>query len=378
MGYCIKKLSKKKSEPKWKVQYTSRKKEDAINKDVKFPSRSWDIPKSRWSGLGVRKGMRIEEAKERCSQLNAQATLKRNEELRIKYQEKLKQEDLKARAYLPQIYKDEFEQRYFYDRDREKIKKNKNLVHWRSAQKLMLDLRIDPSDWYDEVFQIYDWFVTRKYSPAYVKQILNSLNNWGYFLCKKLDKPFLPIPSPRGFERARLIDAYYSKNEKGKASAPTTPEHLESAKENFVEDQYNWLYLSVWFGLRPKEVDNLKENSKIMKDEADNYILWVYQTKIVSAPPMMRWKPIPIILPEQKVGLKIIKEQSFSRPLVKTVRRYIGRNHTLYGGRKGFTDLMISKKQSLENISQWLGHSTIERTWKHYKNKLAVHYDEVA
>ena len=61
MGYVIKKLPDKKSNPKWKVQFSSRKKEHAKNKDVKFPSRAWDIPKHRWSGLGISKNMSVEE-----------------------------------------------------------------------------------------------------------------------------------------------------------------------------------------------------------------------------------------------------------------------------------------------------------------------------
>jgi hypothetical protein len=34
----------------------------------------------------------------------------------------------------------------------------------------------------------------------------------------------------------------------------------------------------------------------------------------------------------------------------------------LYGGRKGFTDLMLSKGNTIENISIWMGHSTLDRT----------------
>jgi len=66
MGYVIKKLVEKKSDPKWKVQFSSRKKEHAKNKDVKYLSRAWDIPKQRWSGLGFSKAMTLSEAKFRC------------------------------------------------------------------------------------------------------------------------------------------------------------------------------------------------------------------------------------------------------------------------------------------------------------------------
>jgi hypothetical protein len=64
-----------------------------------------------------------------------------------------------------------------------------------------------------------------------------------------------------------------------------------------------------------------------------------------------RWKPIPIIFEEQEFALRIVEGQNFKRPLAKTVRRYFGEGIDLYGGRKGFTDLMLSKDQVLENIS---------------------------
>jgi integrase len=134
--------------------------------------------------------------------------------------------------------------------------------------------------------------------------------------------------------------------------------------QNFSVSQYNWLYLSVWLGLRPNEVDKLIDDEfvRILFDKQGIPILWVYQSKLTSIPPRFRWKLIPL----------------FERPLAKTVKKYLGSNITLYGGRKGFTDLMLSINQRLENISQWMGHSTIDRTWKHYKCRTMVHYDKKA
>jgi hypothetical protein len=45
----------------------------------------------------------------------------------------------------------------------------------------------------------------------------------------------------------------------------------------------------------------------------------------------------------------------------------------LYGGRKGFVDLMLSKEQTFENISVWMGHSTLDRTWRSYKQRRKFH-----
>ena len=88
-----------------------------------------------------------------------------------------------------------------------------------------------------------------------------------------------------------------------------------------------------------------------------------------------RWKPIPILYDEQKFGLKIIENQNFKRPLVKTIRKHLGDGYRLYGGRKALTDLMLSKGHELENISIWMGHSTINRTWRHYKNHRKFHIE---
>jgi hypothetical protein len=198
----------------------------------------------------------------------------------------------------------------------------------------------------------------------------------GFFFCKKIGRAFLPIPFPRGYERQRLVEAYYTKEEKGRrASKPLSPENLITSKGTIKKEQFNWLYLSVWFGLRPKEVDNLKSDElwKVEKNSGRLTILWVFQTKMVALPREDRWKPIPILFEEQKFALRILEGQNFKRPLVKTVRRYFGEGIDLYGGRKGFVDLMLSREQELENISVWMGHSSLERTWKSYKQRGKFH-----
>lgn len=55
--------------------------------------------------------------------------------------------------------------------------------------------------------------------------------------------------------------------------------------------------------------------------------------------------------------------------------RYFGPGVTLYAGRKGFSDLMLSRGQSFENISIWMGHSTLQRTWRSYKSRRKFHVD---
>ena len=66
MGYYIKFLPNKKSNPKWKVQYISWKQEDTKSSNAKKPKREWDISKDRWHSLGFVSSMNLNEAKSRA------------------------------------------------------------------------------------------------------------------------------------------------------------------------------------------------------------------------------------------------------------------------------------------------------------------------
>ncbi len=90
-------------------------------------------------------------------------------------------------------------------------------------------------------------------------------------------------------------------------------------------------------------------------------------------PPEDRWKPIPLLFDEQHFALKVIVDGILKRPLLKTVRLLFGKGFSLYGGRKGFVDLMLARGHAMENISIWMGHSTLSRTWRSYKNKRVFH-----
>lgn len=378
MGYYIRKVSRKKSGPTWKLQFISCKKEHAKNLAVKCPKRTWDIPKHRWISLGFSESMNYESARIRQQQLNMQLHLKRNEEVLLKFEETLKRSHHEQAAYIPEVYREEFEERYFYSRRRENVIKNRHLSHWRAAQQLILHLKLEPMHWRDHCESIYDWFFSKKYSISYARNILRVFNLWGYFIAKKLGTPFLSVPPPRGFERTRILESYFSKSEKCKSSDPLTPSMLESARNVLIPEQYNWLYLSIWLGLRPKEIDQLRDPGfrRVLYNETGIPILWIYQSKLCSVPERYRWKLIPLFLEQQQSTIAIIESGNFKRPLVKTVKAHIHPDLNLYGGRKGFTDLMLSKGQLLENISQWMGHSTVQRTWSNYKSRLFVHYDE--
>lgn len=379
MGYYVRSLPTKRTEPRWKVQYVSFKKKDSIHSKAKYPKKEWDISKDRWCSLGFYKYMSIKEARVRARQLNSRLEIKRQEERFLKNSKQERMLQIKFSSVLPSEFVEEFEQRFIRKRDSEvdsgRRRSSRARTIWKAAQRLIVEINKDPSDWYYTFYEVYDYFFTNQYSIGYTQSILKIANLWGYFYCKKLGRAFLPIPLPRGYERMRIIEEHArSTRNNRRASDSINPSELYKAKFKLKTNQFNWLYLSVWLGLRPKEIDSLK-NEKYWRvsREGKVLVLWVYQTKIVSLPPEKRWKPIPLIYDEQRFVLKIIESKLIKRPLVKTVKRYLGKNIDLYGGRKGFTDLMLSKGHSLENISVWMGHSTIERTWKSYKQHQRFH-----
>ncbi|MBI2519769.1 MAG: hypothetical protein HYV97_05110 [Bdellovibrio sp.] len=348
MSYYVKALSWKNEEPKWKVQFVSYKKDHIRTLEsskVKKPKKTWDVEKDRWRALGFYKSMTIGDARERAKQINAQNQTKAQEG-RIKL-EPNKQKDFQERfiSKLPEEFVSEFEKRFvtktFLSKDRN-YDGNRFLRLWKAAQKLILAIEGEPSEWYFNLYDFYDYFTDRQLSVRYMNEILKFANLWGFFICKKMGQPFLQVPRPGGYEKRRIIEAYFEKTRThNKVSGPISEEALKHKKNDLREDLYNWIYLTVWFGLRPKEVDNLHDENLWRVESFFNgrKVLWVYQTKVIALPEEDRWKPIPILYQEQEHGIKILEANNFTRPLVKSLRFHFGKTVSLYGGRKAFTGL---------------------------------------
>lgn len=380
MGYYVRALSLKKSAPNWKVQFVSYKKTDFHKPGAVKPKKEWDVDKDRWRTLGFAKSMSIAEARCRARQLNSQLFIKRQEERHQKLKTARAETLRRHESVLPEEFVAEFELRFVRTRDSDtdsgKRRRTRAFSLWQAAQKMIVAVGVEPSDWFYHTLEINDFFHQRKYSVRFVLSTLKMANLWGFFICRKLGRPFLPVPIPRGYERQRLIQAYYEKERKARRpSLPLVPETLKSKVQKLNQPNYHWLVLSVWLGLRPQEIDNL-HNEKMWSLEIlgnGRKVLWVFQTKIIALPIEDRWKPIPILFEEQEFAIRVLKGNAFKRPIMKTMRKHFGEGIDLYAGRKGFTDLMLSKGHSLENISVWMGHSTLERTWKSYKSRRRYH-----
>lgn len=270
--------------------------------------------------------MSLLEARSRVKQLNCQLRLRRQEEQLQAIASARKTEQLRYDSVLPSEMVAEFEARFVRDRDSQTEQglraTTRAHVRWRAAQRMIVAVGVDPSEWFFYTFQIYDFFHSQKWSVKYASAVLKMANLWGFYYARKLARPFLPVSAPRGYERQRIMAANYEKGASvHRASKPIGPADLDAARAKINLSNYNWIFLSIWFGLRPKEIDSLKDRSMWRMEVVGTgrKILWVFQTKIIALPPEDRWKPIPILFDEQEEALEILQSGRFKRPLLKTI-----------------------------------------------------------
>lgn len=341
------------------------------------------VDKKAVRDIGFKEEWSVDQAKAHCSQLNKERSL-----LREKVRKAAKRvTELKTvnEVLFPQERIDEFKALLEEENFGSEEHLNKLYTHFNFIQAMCNELKIQPVEYKEAAKKIYKYFIKKKISPNYSSRIISLLNRWGRFVSKANGSFFEAVPVPKGRELSAIADAQQTKSGKDTElgvrteSAPLLPAKLESAKDKLLAENYNWLKISVWFGLRPEEVEEL-HNEKSFKIEynikSKLYVLHVYQPKLQSVASDKRWKTIPVLFDEQKECIEIIKKGSFRKPIYKTMRKYIGDGITLYGGRKGFTDLMLELDQKFEDVSAWLGHKNINTTWKHYKEKQEIRYTE--
>jgi integrase len=331
------------------------------------------IPREVYHTIGFRLDMSIEEARDRAKQLtNVELIQARSDSEIIR---KLEHSKLVDSVFLPKTQVLAFE-RHLDSITMGMANRLKTTLHqWATVQKIIVELQIDPKDFYDNRHRVFRFLISKQFSLDYSSKLIRLLNLWGHFFARHTNTFFQPIPKPNMNEAQRFIDAREGKTGVRRESASLNEIDLKNSRSTFDNNgltlQWNWLFVALWFGLRPSEVDNLKSNKfwRIDKIEETD-VLMVYQTKLTGVPKDKRWKPIPIYFDEQKQAIDLILTGEFKRPTAKTVAKYLGEGHNNYSPRKGFTDLMLGRGFSLEDISAFLGHSSIDTTWKHYKNKM--------
>lgn len=370
--------------------------------------------KSEYLSYGISPADTLEVAKEKCQIINRSADFKRRANLKSKTEARIKKEKQKESVYLPKKLYEEFVEYLKGRRAWDDIPPKVN-SHLLLMRKLILDLNLPPEKWPIQQGKIFAWFEKKHLSVSYLEKVRPLLNEYGYYYCQHFGKPFVSITTPPPFLTERINDSNaLHRQGRTNESLPLKPEHFE--KLTLPEPQLLWLRYSLYFGLRPDEVDHLtlphertlpKQPGRRWAAEIDPKgipILAVYQPKLVKIPYDRRWKRIPCILPEQLVLLKKIREGApIKRPYGKYIRAHIGEGYTLWAGRKGFKPLMRELGQSEFNIHRWegkrefknldssmresesvhvmasraLGHQSLSRTNANYEDPFSVDYDPI-
>jgi integrase len=287
------------------------------------------------------------------------------EEKRIRIAERLHKDDEIESAFLPGALVTSYERDISSHSFGSPAHQKKLFSHWNTVKGLIRDLELAPEQAYDKSNKIYKYFLSKKWSPNYCNKLLRTLNSWGYH-CSKL---YRPVDAPRGVKRVAIETAYEESSTFRGPADPLTPELCKQGLFS-VRGNYEWLLWTIWFGLRPSEVDIRLFKVGILKNVP---ILQVYQSKLTAVSKEKRYKHIPALFAEQRELLSTLTAIPLKRPLIKTLRNaFPSKRITLYSGRKGFVDLMLDRGQILEDISNWLGHTSIETTWKNYRNKLRI------
>jgi integrase len=337
------------------------------------------VPYTAWYSLGFTDSMTLEQAKARATQLNSESAVKRKDQTSIMgIASRVERDRLFHSAFIPEDRNVEFIKWLEVNTSGTDAYIQKVKIVWRTAKQTIIKLQLLPEHFASNKKQIFRYLAMRPYSADYVRKITGLMNQYGRFCARITGKYYDPIPAPRGSEREMINDAYRASKTYRGPSDPLTPEMLEDLKQYIPIEQYNWLYVTVWFGLRPLEA------TMIMKDRAQRYwklspgttdVLDVYQSKLKSVPEPMRWKHIPIKYPEQKHALALLMEGACKAPLTKVIQSHSNNERlNLYGGRKNFVDMMLDLGEPLDAISSWLGHASIQITWSKYKDRRRVNY----
>ncbi|MGZ3744538.1 MAG: hypothetical protein ACXWRE_13220 [Pseudobdellovibrionaceae bacterium] len=320
----------------------------------------------------------------------AEQEFRRKAEKKAKAKARVNEIAIVASTFLPEDLVQEFYQ-YLKDRfgDSNGELPDNYDSFWRGAQALISEVALEPWNYSLYPNKIYSYAEKHQYSPSWFKKVLKFVNLWGYFVCNKREKPFLPIPPIEGKWRNRINEAYLAVKKDGAESDPLTFEILhgisitedENETEKMKGRHFRYLFTTLAYGLRPSELDRILTDKKnkfheiTRPDKNGICFLKIYQAKLINLEPNRRWKSIPIIYPEQLQALQHIKSKDFKRPLTKTIHNFIGARFNNYAGRKGFMDWMLSMGQKFENCSMYLGHASLDRSLRNYKQKGIVYYD---
>lgn len=333
--------------------------------------------KKRWGELGLYEGMTPEEMKAKFRSLNNDAQLKRWMAVNNRIAEDTKREEQAASAFAFPAEVEEFLNDIKLESLRMGEGGEKQLrAHWSAVRTMLVTLKKHP--WEMKPGEVPRYYINQGWSASYAKKVHSLFNRWGIFSAQKRAATFVGKWLPR--TALREIAAKHEEHKltngiRDKESIPLDAGLLATAKQKLKPEQYNWLFISAWLGLRPNEVDDLKEGNglwwRVVQSEGTRCID-VKQRKLKHLPETKQWKLIPILFPEQETALKLVITGDFKRPLVKTLRA-LHPGLTCYGGRKHFEYLMIEVKGYSEYaVADWMGHKDTKMLVEKYRNRRKV------
>jgi len=352
------------------------------NWDLKFQQgklNRYHVPKDSNEAklAGFNSEMTYLEAYERAKQLQAETWIEEQARKEKKSRDVIEKYQKLKIAYLNHGEVQEFERIYLPEK---KIRQ----PHWHTMKSIIINVGIHPSQWYKQSSLLYQEFIRRKYSPNYIKKLLRYLNIWGYFVCEKHNKAWKDVEFPAGSWKRKIADTYESRIKRASfESDPISFELLNDVRTKIKKEHYNWIFISIAFGLRPREVDNLKSLNanlwRIEKNKNFGYVLHIFQEKLYErgVSKEKAWKYIPCIMNEQIEAIELIKSKAFKKPIgagAKGFRSIFGYGFTAYGGRKNFVDMLRNQGYDLETVSKWAGHLTVKTTEQSYSRNIGVFY----
>ncbi len=294
-------------------------------------------------------GRSLEETKKRLTLLNKSEAHKKIRGRRAAISTRLEV----AEAIMPAWLRDPFEK--LLD---QKPNPRHAWVLWRCSLKAINAVAANPEEWTSEAFHAY--FEQKGYDPSYVKKLVNMLNFWGSHWQRHTKKLVEKIKQPGLHSRRRLETARQKKRLAPKDSLGIEPRELKALRSELPEDQWQWLFVTFWLGLRPNETRLNPQQPPYLSTEDGVEVahLWQWKTHC--------YKQVPLIWPEQKQAFALLLDGRLRKIWPKQLQRRTGRRTHTYAGRKGFAHYCWNEGKDYVEVASWLGHKDISTTYRDY------------
>lgn len=326
------------------------------------------VKAAEWPNLGFSKEKSLDENRTVAETLNRYQHIRRQESKRNALEAKRQTDLLLDTVALPKAVLIEFE--------RDVVAKSPSKSrHWEVAKTMIREVGLPPKDWKLKKELFWEWWARKKCSPAYIRDIRAWLNRWAEFYGERTGQFAAQVPSPSGGHASRIRREYENYNLKssrkrrrpsGRLSFTLLNEH----RKRFTEEEYNWFYIEIAFGLRLDEMEqSLKNPTRFRVSKRGLHIYQVKLERFASATWEKRWKLIPVKTVEQQKAIALIKAGQFKKPVRSKLKGIVdsrGRQIHFNAGRKEFSPYMQSLGFGKADVSGWLGHKSIDTTTEHY------------